>query len=112
MRLVSPSSLSQVVHCIRGEQNEGVLRITGNHIVTDVANRVMEIDISKGKCLVCTLPPRLLVFSFFPWPLFQTLPILNVLLVGLTILSRENTDLKDQYLLVFNVGFLLGECKI
>ena len=50
------------------------------------------------------------VFSFFPWPLVtQPLSILNVLLVGLTItLSRENINLKDQYLLVFNVKFLLG----
>lgn len=32
--------------------------------------------------------------------------------VGLIILSRKNVDLKDQYLKVFNVGFLLGEFKI
>ena len=38
----------------------------------------------------------------------QPLPILNVLLVGLTItLSREHINLKDQYLMVFNVKFLL-----
>ena len=38
----------------------------------------------------------------------QPLPILNVLLVGLTItLSREHINLKDQYLMVFSVKFLL-----
>lgn len=85
---------------LRGK-NEGVLRTTTNCIVIDLATRLMEIDISKEKHLVCTLPPPSIVFSFFPWPLVtQPLSILNVLLVGLTItLSRENINLKDQYLM-------------
>lgn len=81
---------------LRGKKNEGVLRTTTNYILVDLATRLMEIDISKGKHLVCTLPPPLVFFPFFPWPVTQPLPILNVLLVGLTItLSRENINLKD-----------------
>ena len=53
---------------LRGK-DEGVLRTTTNYIVIDLATRLMEIDISKGKHLVCTLPPPLVVFSFFSWPL-------------------------------------------
>ena len=53
---------------LRGK-NEGVLRTTTNYIVIDLATRVIEIYISKGKHFVCTLPPPLVLFSFFPWPL-------------------------------------------
>lgn len=80
---------------LRGKKN-GVLRITTNYILIDLATTLIEIDISNGKHLVCTLPPPLV---FFPFPLAsvtQPLPILHVLLVGLTItLSRENINLKD-----------------
>lgn len=44
-----------------------------------------------------------LYYNPFPTPMWSY--------IDLIIFSRENIDLKDQYLMVFNVGFLLGEFK-